>query len=183
MLLKEFYDGNNMIVVDFGTNSGSLLEEVGPEKVSDFLRNSAGGGSAIVDGEYLKSCTSGVTYGKFFKRIENAVSLKCSNSFSELREKYKMVASLQYFNEKHFVYDITIREIDFRDAQVVLADEAEKYRDEIENVLSEKKWFLRITIDAKPDERMLEESDRGYISADNIRAKDINTVHFKIMIK
>ena len=185
MLLKEFYAGDNMIVVDFGTKSGSLWEEVGSKKVSSFLRNSTGGGSAVVDDDFLKSNTAGVTCGKFFKRTSNAVSVKCDVPFEKLIEKYKISAYPQYTDKNHFVYSMSIKGIDFNDVTVVLTDEAERYRTEIEKVLSEEKWIAHMIVDAEPDENILEESNTnryGYISVENIRKEGINTIHTDILI-
>ncbi len=89
MLLKEFYIDGKMIVIDFGTKSGSLWEEIEENKVSKWLRKSKGGGCAIVDGDFLRSCTAGVAYNKFFKRIESSISVDCGNYLEKFKENMK----------------------------------------------------------------------------------------------
>lgn len=186
MLLKEFYSNKKMIVIDFANKSGSLWEEVEKHQVSEWLRNSKGGGTALVDGKFLRSCINGATYNKFFKRSENSIFVECDNDFKNLIQKYDTRAALQYYDDKKFVYQINIREIVFDDIKVILLDEIEKYREDIEQTLKNCKWSCRVLIDAKPDELILtqlQENKSGYISVNDIKTEDITKIYYEFLIK
>lgn len=189
MLLQGFYVLNKgdekLIVIDFGTNSGSLLEEVDASKIkSEFLKNSPGGGCAVVDGEFLRSCMYGETYGRFFKRTEEAVKVQCGISLEELKAKYEITAYLKSSYNK-FKYHLLIRDIGFNDINVVLSSEAEKYREDIEKVLAAQKWSCRVIINAAPDEELYEKAqeNNGQVHVNDIKMEDINTIYYEINIK
>lgn len=190
MLLQGFYVLNKgakkLVVIDFGTNSGSLLEEVDESKIkSEFLKNSPGGGCAVVDGDFLRSCMYGETYNRFFKRTEDAVKAQCGISLEELKAKYEITAYLKSFYGDKFKYQLLIRDIDFDDINVVLSSEAEKYREDIEKVLAAQKWSCRVIINAAPDEELYEKAQEKnwQVSAEDIKTEDINTIYYEINIK